>query len=192
MVVAFTAANAAVWSAVGLLPPERTLRTWERLLLDAEGLLPEVGPAVVLAAAALENLIAYILGILARPAVTPAGLWDWTTQREDTFARPSVEEQFDSLLKVFTGKSLKTDAALLWVSFKHLKTARNKFVHQGVALIGKTEVTPETAATLVDGARKVVDWVEQLLPTELRRAAPIAMTFEFTKALGVTIVSPDV
>ena len=61
-------------------------------------------------------------------------LWRWINQRGDWRREPTVEEQYDTLLKVLTGHTLKEDQDL-WELFKHLKTARNSFVHEGMAKV---------------------------------------------------------
>jgi hypothetical protein len=91
-------------------------------------LLPEVGPALVLAVTALETLISATLNQLASSANLPSGLWEWINNRGDYRKEPSVEEQFDVLLRVLAGKSLRNQSDL-WRGFKDLKEARNSFVH---------------------------------------------------------------
>jgi hypothetical protein len=51
----FTGLDASSWSAVGKLPVDFQPHIWERLYLDALFLLPEVGPALTLAIAAIET-----------------------------------------------------------------------------------------------------------------------------------------
>jgi hypothetical protein len=167
--------NEEVWSKAHTLSSSYRPSNWENLILDAEVLLPEVGPALVLAVTALETLISVTLNHLASSANLPAGLWEWINNRGDYRKEPSVEEQFDVLLRVLADKSLRNQSDL-WRAFKDLKEARNSFVHGGVAVIRigkkkKTEkvVTQELAYTLVRQAREIIDWVESLLPSELRR-----------------------
>ena len=54
---------------------------------------------------------------------------------------------------------------------QHLRSARNSFSHEGRAVIGKekVEVTEAMAADLIVKAKGIVKWVEELLPTDLRR-----------------------
>src|SRR5262249_7249194 len=100
----WTALNTPVWEDVHRLPIEFEPLPWEELLLDAHNDLPRVGPAMVLAATALEVFIANILDALAARSPVPAELWNWLNERDDNYLRqPSVEEQYDTLLKVFTG-----------------------------------------------------------------------------------------
>lgn len=160
--------NEEVWSKAHTLSSTYRPSNWESLILDAEALLPDVGPALVLAAAALETLISVTLNHLASLANLPSGLWEWINDRGDYRKEPSVEEQFDVLLRTLANKSLK-DQNQLWEAFKNLKGARNAFVHDGVAAIGGKEVTKELAYIFVGQAKEIIDWVEPLLPPELRR-----------------------
>jgi len=156
-----------VWKDANELPPNYQPPPWEELLLDAQSDLPRVGPAVVLAATALEVFIAHVLDELAPRSSVPTPLWSWLNDRDDNHLRqPSVEEQYDKLLLVLTGHSLKTETKL-WESFMNLKTARNTFVHGGAATVGKVEVSAETASKLLDAAFEIVAKVREWLPQKL-------------------------
>ena len=135
-------------------------------MLDAQSDLPRVGPAVVLAATALEVFISYILDRLANAGSVPPRLWDWINKRGDYVREPTVEEQYDVLLMFFTGHSLKAEPKL-WESFRNLKTARNSFVHEGTATIGATRVSVETARRLLASASDIISKVREWLPPEL-------------------------
>ena len=50
----------------------------------------------------------------------------------------------------------------------NLKTARNKFVHEGIAKVGGTAVSPEVAGKLVGGAFEIVATVRECLPSDLQ------------------------
>lgn len=95
---------------------------------------------------------------------------------------PSVEEQYDALLSIVAKKSLKSDQGL-WTTFKELKEARNSLVHEGFAkLRNGTPNDVSKAKTLIDGAAKIIEWVEALLPDVYRRhnkgfATPAARRF---------------
>lgn len=145
-------------------------RPWETLILDAEAILPEVGPAVVLAAAALETLITIALDELASTTAVPPDLWDWINDRGDYRKEPSVVERYDILLRMIAGVSLKDDPAL-WEAFDQLRAARNSFAHRGVATIGKRRpepLTPQKADELIKTAKQIVLRVETLLPASAR------------------------
>lgn len=175
--------NTEVWSKIMSLMPAFTPYSWDSLLLDAEGLLPDVGVSIVVAYSALENFISWSLDHLASAANLPPGLWRWINDRNQWYQEPSVKEQYDRLLQVFTGKSLK-DQPKLWEAFQNLQDARNSFVHEGKAVIGKNklEVTPKLARQLVVEAQSVVAWVENLLLEAVRRPQ-LKTKIEFTLQL---------
>ena len=164
--VSYVGLDEAAWNDIHSLPPDYEPEPWDELLLEAQFELPRIGPAVVLAATALEVLISRTLDTLAVTLHTPA-LWEWVNARSDILKRPTVEEQFDSLLHLFTGHSLKSERQL-WASFMNLKQARNTFVHTGVARIGSHPVSAETAGKLVRAAQDVVAKVREWLPEEQR------------------------
>jgi hypothetical protein len=162
----FIGLNKKVWEDINGLPPDYEPPPWEELLLEAQFELPRVGPAVVLAATALEVFIAQILDHLAKVKPTPLELWSWINNRGDYLREPTVEEQYDVLLKFFTGRSLKAEGRL-WESFKNLKTARNSFVHEGRAKVGGTPVSIDAAKKLVASAQEIVSTIREWLPQEL-------------------------
>ena len=180
-----TGLNVAIWNKAQTLPPDFRPPTWDTLLLDARSLIPEVGPAVVLAYAALETFIEASLKRLASNANLPPGLWDWIDDREgDWRKQPSVPEQYDQLLRFLTNRSLKEENQL-WEGFQNLRDARNSFTHQGIPLVGDKEVTVELATRLINRAEAIMDWVELLLPDMLRRPKlERGVTFTFLKMLG--------
>ena len=165
--MAFVAMSPEIWEQIHTLAPDWQPPRWHDLLLDAQGALPRVGTAVVLAATALEVFIADTLDALAARGGVHPSLWEWINKRKDIDKNPAVEEQYDVLLKFFVGHSLKEDAAL-WTAFMNLKTARNKFVHEGAALVGGAEVTPQKAAELVGKARGITAKIREWLPPELQ------------------------
>ena len=162
----WTAMNKEIWEALFKLPMDYTVPKWEELLLDADAALPGIGPSIVLAWTALEVFISSILGQLPKNGVIHQGLWEWLNAR-DWLRSPTIEEQFDVLLKQFVGSSLKEEAEL-WEVFKNLKTARNSFVHEGIAKIGKDEISQEVARTFVRRAREIITFVKGKLPDTLK------------------------
>lgn len=161
--------NPAVWEALQALPADFQPPAWHTLLLDAEALLPRVGASIVLAYAALETLIEACLNQLAPLSNVPTPLWKWITERHgDDRLTPSVSEQFNELLLSLTGKSLKNENKL-WEMLQNLRSARNSFLHEGRAVVGGKQVTADYARALVAGAKGIANWVEVLLPPELRR-----------------------
>ena len=175
----FVALTSKVWSEVFNLPPDYEPPPWESLLLDATVEMPSIGPALVLAATALEVFISRVLDRLAPNKVIPPELWHWINERGNRLKEPTLEEQYDALIKFLTGHSLK-DEPLLWEAFKNLKDARNSFVHEGIAKIGETNVTTETANKLIVAASTIISKIKECLPTELHWP-------EFTYDLNVEI-----
>jgi hypothetical protein len=159
--------------------------TWEQLILDAKYQLPNIGTSIILAWSALETFIAWYLTQVAAKNLSEE-LWNWINNRDDDwYKQPSVTEQFDSLLKLFTRKSLK-DEPTLWEAFQNLRSARNSFSHEGKAMIGRRdnrkEVSLELASNLVVKAQSIIDWTIGLLPQELRRPwYSKKIDFTFTK-----------
>ena len=168
--ISYVALSPEIWEQVHSLDPDWLPPRWNDLLLDAEGALPKVGTAVVLAATALEVFIADTLDDLAARNGFSQPMWEWINHRGEWLKDPSTGEQFDFLLKFFTGHSLQEDLTL-WESFQNLRTARNRFVHEGAATLGKAAklvVTPQKAAQLVKNARDITEWVREKLPEEMK------------------------
>jgi hypothetical protein len=178
-----------VWNTIAKERP--TQKLWDSLLLDAKALLPDVGPAIVLASAALEVFIAAVLDSIVDDKV-PRSLWDWINDRGDWRKDPSLLEQFDILLKTVTGHSLKDDERLC-VAFAELKNTRDAFSHEGVAVLGKrrTVVSPAKAEELVSAAEKIIQWVEQFLPETLRRPRVESPDWNFVRVLWSGDEEPD-
>lgn len=122
--------------------------------------------------------------ILLWSEVCPPPLWDWISNREGRILQqPSVEEQFDVLLKEFCGHSLKEEAGL-WEAFKNIKNARNTFVHEGTAKIGQSIVTADNAAALIPRINDIISKVREWIPENLIWPAPqINVQVEATHSL---------
>lgn len=160
-----------VWTALQALPADYESTTWDALLLDAVAILPEIGPAIVLANTAIEVRISTALDHLASTGRIDPTLWDWLNDRDGDYRKePSMTERLDVLLRVLGGRSLKEDAKL-WKSYRDLRDARNAFAHQGKAMLdkGRTPVSSARAAQLVQEAQTIIDWIESLLPESERR-----------------------
>lgn len=160
-----------IWIRANGLPPDYQPARWDTLLLDAKQLVSQVGPALVLAATAVETAASAIIDYLFTKSTVPKLLQEWINDRGDWRKDPSVEEQCDVLLKSLSGRSLK-DEPNLWEAFKNLKKARNQFVHEGVALINGKPANPEEAAILLDQAGAVISFLESFLDDSRKR--PIA------------------
>ena len=159
------ALDAQTWSELRA-EPEKAAPAWETLLLDASAVLPQIGPAIVLAYTALEVLIAAVLSDLAARDPSKQALWTWV-QTLDYVRRPSVSDHYSDLFSLFTGQSLKSDQKL-WEKFCRLRRARNTFVHEGTALADAQPVDADGAGELILAAREIVKWVREQLPTDLR------------------------
>jgi len=168
------ALSPAQWNHYLGAVPEYEPPVWESMQLDALALLPQVGPAIVLAAAALETLIVRSLDLLIRPSGIPHELWSFMNDREQYWKEPSVNDRFTTLLHVTTGRSLK-DKAKLWKAHNDLRYARNKFVHEGRCVTKSTkkgrevELNEESARKLINTAGEIIQWMEEVLPRTMRR-----------------------
>lgn len=100
-----------VWDLVFSLPDDFEAPAWHTLLVEARGALPHVGTAMVLAATALEVLIAELLNRLVVGSSVPAPLWEWINSRGDWRKEPSVEDQYGAPLQAVCGHTLKEDNA---------------------------------------------------------------------------------
>jgi hypothetical protein len=157
------------WSNAQSLPPDFQPPTWDDIRLDAENSLPHIGTAIVLSAVALETFISQIVEALGSKNTKPPGLWTYVTNREDWYQLPSVTDNFDSMLKLFTNHSLK-DEPRLWEAFKNIKTARNEFVHRGIARISEDgpALTLQATEKLVGKMNEIIDKVRTWLPVEMQ------------------------
>ncbi|MDV2495838.1 MAG: hypothetical protein RX316_06445 [bacterium] len=164
--ISWIALNKEVWGDIHNLPPDYEPPAWDSLLLDANAELSRIGPSIVLAWTALEVFISQMLDQLATVKNMPMELWTWINQRDDRRQEPTVEEQFDALLKCLTDHSLKEEQKL-WESFKNLRTARNSFVHEGVAKVGGLPINTEMTRKLIASASMIIQKVREWLPQDL-------------------------
>ena len=164
--ISWIALNKAVWGNIHSLPPDYEPPSWDSLLLDANAELLRIGPSIVLAWTALEVFISQMLDQLATVKNVPTEFWTWINQRGDRLREPTVEEQYDALLKCLTGHSLKEEQKL-WEYFKNLRTARNSFVHKGVAKVGGSPLNTEMTRKLIVSASMIIQKVREWLPPEL-------------------------
>lgn len=175
--------NPGVWENIYSLSPDFKPPAWDSLYLDALAALPHFGSAIVLAYTSLEVFISQILDALAQKSQLPPTLWTWLNERGDWLKEPTTEEQYDVLLRLLAGHSLKEDPSL-WEAFRNLKTARNSFVHEGVAKVGGRPISSADSAGLVGRTSEIINWVKQWLPTELRWPEfQTSITFEFQQRL---------
>jgi hypothetical protein len=163
-----TGMDAGAWDDSWNLPTYYDPPVWDVLHLDAVNLLPAVGPAIVLAYAALETFIAQTIDALAPSAGINPDFWKWTTNRDPWTQNPSVADQFDVLLKVVCGHSLKEDNRL-WERFQEIRKARTSFVHEGKAMVGPVEVSIEKVHELIGACGEILDRIEEWMPEAMRR-----------------------
>lgn len=162
------AVTSNTWDAIHSLDSEYRAPIWFNLLYDAiEMVRTEAEPAIVLATAAMEVFAARVLDDLAAQSAVPPALWSWINSRDRYERNPDLDEQFDDLLKVLCGHSLKEHVGV-WDKLMNLRTARNKFVHEGRARVGGSPVDRQTAAQLVLNALEVTRLIRGWLPEALR------------------------
>ncbi len=167
--------TAGVWEQAVGQPSDFSPPIWDMLLLDARAQLPDVNTSVVLANAALETFINISLDILAEGSPVAPETWEWLTTRGDDWRKqPSTYENYDQVLFLLTGRSLRKEKTDLWTAFTKLKDARNSIVHRGRAVVRtgskkEREVSPGMAKKFVIDAGQIISWVETILPEERRR-----------------------
>jgi hypothetical protein len=171
-----------VWKSAVQLPRDFRPKPWESLLLDAEAHLPDIVPALVLTAAALEILIENSLALVAPTDKTAAELWTFINNRGDYRKEPSVAEQWDQLLHTLTGHSLKEQKEL-WEAFRNIRDARNSLMHEGILSLGGHPVSKERAVSLIARAKEIADWIEGFLPANARRPPNHTMQIQLTRML---------
>jgi len=163
----FIAINKEVWDNVYSIDPFQPLPIWKTLLLDAESMLPEIGPVIILTSTALEVFISIILDEIVKTGKIDSPLWDWINDRRFHLKNPSVDDKFSFLSHYLIGKSIKDDSDL-WNSFKDLQKARNSFAHNGVAIVNGTEVTLEKAHKFIIKANEIINFIKEELPKDLQ------------------------
>ena len=156
------------WNKAAAVRRTHPLNVWNELMCDAWRALPEIGPAIALANAAIEVLAKEAVEMLVPRGDVVERLWEWLTDRDEWWREPSIAALFSELLPAVGGKSLK-DETRLWEAFQNLRTARNKLAHEGVAKIGNALVDEPRARSLLEKADEIVEWVEVQLPAEKRR-----------------------
>jgi len=154
-----------MWNDAHGIENPSELPAWNKLLLDAQSMLPECGPAIIFAFTALEVFISTMLDTIAEGGAVDKNLWGWINERgfSGYFKEPSITEKFDILASCLIGRSLKEDNDL-WESFVNLKKARNSFAHSGIAELNGNEVDQTKAIELINEARKIIQFFRDALP----------------------------
>lgn len=179
----FLGCDPILWDLIFTLPDGFEPPAWHGLLIDSRGALPHVGTALVLAATALEIFIAELLNELVRKTTMPPGLWEWINDRGNWQKEPSVEEQYDVLLRIATGHSLKEEN-VLWEGLKNLRSARNSFVHEGIARLSRTKLSPNDVLPLIGRADEIVAKIREWIPEDCRwPAIEHSINIQMTKVI---------
>lgn len=161
----FVALTQGVWNDVCKVPPFEELPIWKTLLFDAEAILPEVGPSVILTFTALEVFIAKTLNQMASFRDIDDQLWSWLNERQGK--NPTITEQYDSLAKQLIGCSLKEENEL-WKAFDNLRKARNSFAHRGTTELNGTRLTTVDALEFIKSANSIIGYIKEKLPEDLK------------------------
>lgn len=153
-----------IWNNIHSFPDNYSPPEWDSLYLDALDALPNIGLSIVLAVTALEVFISRTLDSLAAKSTTPSALWEWINNRG---REPNLIEQYDELLRILLGISLKENS-ILWEAFRNVKTARNAFVHQGIAQVGGKTINEDEAKKLVHQTAEIISFIKNKLSEDLR------------------------
>ena len=154
----FTGLDASSWAGVTNLSFSFRPQLWERLYLDAQYLLPEVGPALTLAISAIETAADEMIRDRLKPD---------TQKAEKLIAGNRLGKRLDVVAKRITTNSLKDNPAL-WDAFDRLRRARNAAAHKGTPMLDGVEVTEEVALQIILAVRPVLQWIESLMSPSLR------------------------
>ncbi|HZS38803.1 MAG TPA: hypothetical protein VFF06_18350 [Polyangia bacterium] len=141
-----------LWDAAAQLPENTRIDKSEALLLDAYNLLPETGPAIVLAYSAIETKTVEVLKVLGSRLVDRV---------------QNIPKCIDVLMREVSGKSLK-DEDTLWQVFQYLREARHSFVHEGEVRCGNQPLRSDGTRRLIDATRPILAWLNERLPLERR------------------------
>jgi hypothetical protein len=171
----FTGLDDHSWKLVRGLSFGFSPHLWEVLHLDARFLLPEVGPAVVLAFSAIE---AASEAFVRHFATSPAHV-------ENLLRKHRVGDRLDTLAMQFVGKSLKSSTSE-WDAFDRLRRTRNAFAHTGRPALDGAVVDEPLAFTLVDKSEAVLRWIENELPPNFQtHKDPYIPRWEYKEPLTI-------
>lgn len=154
----FTGLDASSWAAVTNLTFSFRPQLWERLYLDAQYLLPEIGPALTLAISAIETATDEMIRDHLKPD---------TQKAERLIARNWLGNRLDGVAKQLTMKSLKENS-VLWDAFNRLRRARNAAAHEGTPILDGLEITEGVALQMILSVRPVLEWIEGFMSPSLR------------------------
>jgi hypothetical protein len=154
--------TSAAWAELRTVHPSQ-VTTWDTLLLDAYQVLPEIGPSMVLALAAVETAATAACANQASAQVPPAL---WTFIADDL----RVGDLLGKVLTGLGGTALSVADAPLWERFLALRAGRNSFCHRGDPVDNQGQgITAPRAASLVLAADEILQWLETYLPSHQHR-----------------------
>jgi hypothetical protein len=179
--------NQEIWLEAFFSPYVPKQRNWEDFTLDAYDVLPQVGLSIMLANIAIEIFILNILNQLAEEkGISDYTWWQWISNRKKN-KDPYIEDQYDGLLKILSGHSLKEDNRL-WGAFTQLRNARNNFVHAGIARIGSNEpLTENQTIELLQKMDEIFLKIRTWLPDKMQWELPKKRKFKIE--FGIQIVN---
>jgi len=146
------------WEASRILDFSFEPQAWERLYLDAHFLLPEVGPALTLALAAVETAADQLI------RDNLAGKQD---EAESLIKRRRLAQRLDEVARQLIGQSLKDDAEL-WNWFNRLRLARNASSHAGSPMLDGEVINRLAAFDIIAASERILQWIQQFLLPEHR------------------------
>jgi hypothetical protein len=146
----FTGLDESSWAAIQNLTFDFRPHVWEMLYLDAQFLLPEVGPALALAISAVETATDQMIHDL---------LIGRQEEAEKLISKNRLGERLDRVARQLAGVSLR-DEKMLWSAFNQLRRARNAAAHEGQPLLDGMVVTGGLAQSMILAIRPVLEWVE--------------------------------
>lgn len=179
----FTGLDLHSWEATQSLSVDFQPQLWERLFLDAQFLLPEVGPALTLAIAAIET---------AADAMIHDRLRGYLKKADALITKNRLGQRLDHVAKQLTGVSLKDEPNALWDAFDRLRRARNAAAHEGVPVIDGAVVDDQVALKMILAIRPVLDWIETRMSPDLRsHYEPHALSWEWRPPLQVNDIPQE-
>jgi hypothetical protein len=140
---------------------------WDQLMLEAVDELPATGAAVVLAYAAIEQLINVV--------VTHNVPSSYSSKKRKTLLsnkRTSPLDRADLVLASLVGQSLRSQPDG-WAALEELARLRNKYLHYGIPPTFSTTPSWFAAGHLIRRASEAMIWLEGFLPENMRRRRAI-------------------
>ncbi len=140
---------------------------WDQLMLEAVDELPATGTAIVLAYAAVEQLINVV--------ITQNVPSSYSAKRRKALLsnkRTSPLDRADLVLASLVGQSLRTQRDG-WTAVEELASLRNKYLHYGIPPTFATTPAWFAAGHLIRRASEAMLWLEGFLPENMRRSRAV-------------------